>query len=98
MEVLMPERRRSLLCVFMAVVFFVIPSLVGQTKSDVPAREQLIGAWRLVSIETVRPYSEVIYPFYGKHPQGLIMYDRSGWMSVQIRRSPDFDCENSRDG
>ena len=50
--------------------------------------ERLVGAWRLVSLETVRANNEVIYPFYGKHPEGLLIYDRSGWMSVQIVSDP----------
>jgi hypothetical protein len=58
----------------------------GQSKT--PTGDQLIGAWRLVSIETVRPNGEVIYPYYGRHPLGLIMYDRGGWMSVQIVSDP----------
>jgi len=54
-----------------------------------PATDQdLVGAWRLVSIETIRPNGEVIYPFYGKHPEGLLIYDRSGWMYVQIVSDP----------
>jgi hypothetical protein len=50
--------------------------------------EALAGSWRLVSVETIRANGEVIYPFYGKHPKGLLMYDRSGWMSVQIVSDP----------
>jgi len=50
--------------------------------------ERLIGSWRLVSIETIRPNGEVIYPFYGKHPTGMLIYDRSGSMSVQIVSDP----------
>ncbi len=50
--------------------------------------DQLVGTWRLVSIETIRPNGEVIYPFYGKHPEGLLMYDRNGRMSVQIVSDP----------
>jgi hypothetical protein len=50
--------------------------------------ESLIGTWRLVNVETRRPDGEVIYPFYGKHPEGLLIYDRSGWMSVQIVSDP----------
>jgi hypothetical protein len=65
-----------------------IAPLYGQTRLSAPTGDQLVGAWRLVSIETVRPNGEVIYPFYGKHPQGLIIYDRSGWMSVQIVSDP----------
>jgi len=68
-------------------VLLVAP-LCGQSKPATPTSDQLVGAWRLVSIETVRPNGEVIYPFYGKHPQGLIMYERSGWMSVQIVSDP----------
>jgi len=51
-------------------------------------QQKFVGAWRLVSVETVRPNGEVMYPFYGKHPQGLIMYDASAWMSVQIVSDP----------
>jgi hypothetical protein len=51
-------------------------------------KHQLVGAWRLISVETVRPSGEIIYPFYGPHPQGLLMYDSSGWMSVQIVSDP----------
>lgn len=60
----------------------------GQVKNEVPVREKFIGAWRLVSLETIRPNGEVIYPYYGKHPEGLLVYDRSGWMSVQIVSDP----------
>jgi Lipocalin-like domain len=61
--------------------------------------EALAGSWRLVSIETIRPNGEIIYPFYGKHPKGLLIYDRSGWMSVQIVSdpSPTVPAESSRE-
>src|SRR6266481_9387536 len=36
----------------------------------------------------MRANGEVIYPFHGKHPVGMIMYDRSGRMSVQIVSDP----------
>ena len=64
------------------------PSIAGQAKTDDSAREKFVGAWRLVSVETIRPNGEVIYPFYGKHPEGLIMYDNSGSISVQIVSDP----------
>ena len=64
---------------------------IAQGQTAAPAKIQatdLVGAWRLVKIETLRPNGEVIYPFYGKHPEGLIMYDASGWMSVQVVSDP----------
>ena len=64
-------------------------------KKPTSISDELKGTWRLVSIETVRPSGEVIYPFYGKHPEGLLMYDRSGWMSVQIVSDPKPTVPNS---
>lgn len=50
--------------------------------------DRLIGAWRLISVETKRANGEIIHPFYGQHPEGLLIYDRSGWMSVEIVSDP----------
>ncbi len=80
--------RSWLLLCLLAVGSSVVISASGQTKAEGPVRERLLGAWRLVSLETIRPNGEVIYPYYGKHPEGLIVYDRSGWMSVQIVSDP----------
>src|SRR4029077_10410896 len=42
--------------------------------------EKLIGAWRLVSVEGTDPTFHFAYD----HPTGIIIYDQSGWMAVQI--------------
>jgi hypothetical protein len=47
--------------------------------------ESFIGAWRLVAFEEEKPDGEVVYP-YGKDAVGLLIYDSSGRMSVQIMR------------
>lgn len=75
-------------------------SFAGDKKPADPGRDRLNGAWRLVSIETIRSSGEVIYPFYGRHPEGLIVYDRSGWMSVQIVSDPrpTVPTADSREG
>lgn len=62
--------------------------LAGQSRPEAGAQDQFVGAWQLVSIETIRPNGEVIFPFYGKHPEGIIMYESNGWMSVQIVSDP----------
>lgn len=84
----MPVRRLLLACLLRLGVFPAIFPSAAQKKSDGSVREKFVGAWRLVTLETVRPNGEVIYPFYGKHPEGLIVYDRHGWMSVQIVSRP----------
>jgi hypothetical protein len=68
-----------------------LPPLSAQKSNEAPGpatAEVLVGSWRLISVETIRPGGEIIYPFYGKHPTGLLIYDRSGWMSVQIVSDP----------
>jgi hypothetical protein len=83
----MLNRRLRGLVLIVCSAFLANP-LYSQAKPAAASRDQLVGAWRLVSIETVRPNGEVIFPFYGKHPEGLIMYDGSGWISVQIVSDP----------
>ncbi len=47
-------------------------------------REQLIGAWKLLSyVEKPVDGSEPFYPM-GKEPQGIIMYTPDGYMSAQL--------------
>jgi hypothetical protein len=43
-----------------------------------------VGAWRLVAIEYTGPHGETVDPFYQPGSSGIIIYDPSGWMSVQI--------------
>ena len=43
--------------------------------------ERLIGGWRLVSALT----GGSVNPARGARPTGLIFYDATGWMSVQIQ-------------
>ena len=47
-------------------------------------QQQLIGAWRLQSIQLIGPNGPMSDPFYGEGSTGLLIYDSSGWMSVQI--------------
>ncbi|HSE99024.1 MAG TPA: lipocalin-like domain-containing protein [Blastocatellia bacterium] len=44
-----------------------------------------IGAWKLISVEDYEAGGGVTYP-YGRNPAGLLIYDASGYMSVQIMR------------
>lgn len=50
-------------------------------------RESLIGAWRLVEIEVEGAAGREVDPFYGAGSRGLLIYDASGWFSVQIEGS-----------
>jgi hypothetical protein len=50
-------------------------------------QHDLIGAWRLINIEVQGPAGLEIDPFYGSGSRGLLIYDASGWFSVQIEGS-----------
>jgi hypothetical protein len=65
-------------CIFMLLVSCV--SLLSAQPKQVNVARKLIGAWRLVSIEG----TDATFHFAYDHPTGVIIYDRSGWMSVQI--------------
>jgi hypothetical protein len=54
----------------------------------------LVGAWRLVAIQNVRADGTIdvtregLAKWMGSRPVGLLVYEASGWMSVQIGRDP----------
>jgi hypothetical protein len=55
---------------------------LGAADGRVPrTTRDLIGAWRLVDIEVD---GREVDPFYGRGSRGLLIYDSSGWFSVQI--------------
>ena len=55
-------------------------SLISAQPRQDNVAQRLVGAWRLVSVEG----SDPTFHFAFDHPTGVIIYDRSGWMSVQI--------------
>ena len=61
-------------------------------------RQALIGAWQLQRIEILGPKGSRPDPFYNTDSSGLIIYDPSGWMSVQIvgQPRPAMDAPASR--
>ncbi len=79
---------RSTLFTGAAIALLAIGAAKSPAAEPAPQVNPLVGAWRLVGIETVRPNGAIIYPYYGRHPEGLITYDASGWMSVQIASDP----------
>ena len=43
----------------------------------------LVGAWRLVSIDSPDP-AGALQPYWGEHPTGLIIYTADGHMAAQL--------------
>ena len=63
-----------------------LPCAAGphQAPRSASARQQLIGAWRLAAVEYSGPQGETVDPYYQAGSSGILLYDSSGWMSVQI--------------
>jgi hypothetical protein len=61
-------------------------------------RQDLVGAWRLVSIQIMGPDGPKTDPFYNADPTGVLLYQASGWMSVQIvgQPRPAMEAQASR--
>jgi len=72
----------------------------GPRDSVHPAfhREDLLGVWRLVRIDYVGPNGPLDDPFYHANSTGLLTYDESGSMSVQIAglTRPNVSVPDSR--
>jgi Lipocalin-like domain len=50
-------------------------------------QQDFVGAWRLIDIEVEGPGGRDVDAFYGSGSRGLLIYDASGWFSVQIEGS-----------
>lgn len=79
--------------IMLAVMLIAASSVAfGQTKKskDDKVKAQLIGSWKLISYEDRDSSGTVVYP-YGKSPAGMIIYDSTGHMAVQIMKNPPPD-------
>jgi hypothetical protein len=73
--------RKYQLCILVMIFFMFVSPCFGQSD-----RDKLIGAWRLVSIEGPPPTSG---DRAEKDPIGLIIYDASGYVAVQLNMQPN---------
>ena len=48
----------------------------------------VLGTWRALSVETVRPSGASLHDWLGERPQGTIAYDTTGHMAVEIMGDP----------
>lgn len=75
---------RSLLSIVLLCTSWAEAASPDPAGAQHPTRQELVGAWRLVSIELRGPQGKLVDPFYQPDSVGMIIYDATGWMSVQI--------------
>jgi hypothetical protein len=70
---------------FLLSVLLLAASLLAQTTTPAPTVAQLLGTWKLVSIEDTMTDGKVQPPAqFGVHPHGFIMYEPDGHMCAAI--------------
>lgn len=84
-----------LICLSIASCHLPVPT---PGRASHTTREELIGTWRLLSVQRVGPDGPMTDPFYGTGSTGILIYDPSGWMSVQIvgNHRPAMEAPASR--
>lgn len=83
----------SALCLLLSPA---LPARAGEGPDT--TREDLVGAWRLVRIEQEGPRGITPDGFYGPGTRGLLVYDASGAISVQIagEKRPPVEVPHAR--
>jgi hypothetical protein len=51
-------------------------------------KDRIIGTWKVISWESLRPDGQIVNIWMGLHPTGLIIYQPNGYMAVQIMADP----------
>ena len=78
----MPSRKPLVCLLAVASTLISTPNATVATTHD-----NLVGAWKLVSYENHTAGAPIDYP-YGVRPAGLLIYDSSGHMAIQIMKTP----------
>jgi hypothetical protein len=76
--------RGLFLALLLVLSLCVAQTSIGQEVS----LSKVAGTWKLVLLENLRPNGEVVYESMGRHPVGLMIYDPTGHVSVQVMRDP----------
>src|SRR5215210_7773874 len=79
-----------------ALVLFGLTLLPGSAMSEEKSlREQLVGTWKIVSVNNVRPDGS-IKQIFGPNPRGIAVFDAHGNTAIVLMRSdrPKFAANN----
>ena len=75
--------------VMTALVLFCALTVVSappKTKAKKTLKEQLIGTWKLVSVDNIYPDSSRVHP-YGETPKGMLVFDDRSNYAIQIYKA-----------
>jgi hypothetical protein len=80
----------------LALLFLLPSGAIGQQRS---LKEQLVGTWTYVSVDTVRPNGSRV-PMFGPNPTGIAIFDHNGHYLLLTARYglPQFEANNRMEG
>jgi len=79
---------RKVAVVVVAIVASLTLSMSAALAQQKSLRDRIVGTWKLVSVDSVRPNGQTLNFWMGLHPTGLIIYQPNGYMAVQIMHDP----------
>ena len=77
-------------------VMFALFFIIGTAVAKAVHGDSVVGTWRLVAYEDRPAQGPSRFP-YGETPQGLLVYDAHGHMSLQIMKTPHPKVASSND-
>lgn len=80
-----------------AVACGAVRAAASRNAANESLRKQLIGIWRVTSLDSRKDAKSEWTPDYGPHPTGYIQYDANGRMSVQFCADPPTKVFASKD-
>ena len=70
------------------IMSLTLTSPIGAAFAQQSLRDRVIGTWKVISWESLRPNGQIMNIWMGLHPTGLIIYQPNGYMAVQIMADP----------
>jgi hypothetical protein len=71
------------LAMLLAVTLSMSPAVAQQ-----PLKDKIVGTWKVTTWESLRPNGDVVNIWMGPHPTGVIIYEPTGYMAVEIMADP----------
>jgi hypothetical protein len=86
---------REIKCIAVVAVLGLTSMQVSVAREERSLRDQLVGTWKVVSVDNTRPDGS-IKQIFGPHPKGIAVFDARGNTAIILMRSgrPKFAANN----
>src|SRR3974390_172977 len=81
-------RRAAGVALALLISFVFTPPTSTAIAQQRSLKDKIIGTWKVVALESLRPNGQVVNAWMGLHPTGLLIYQPNGFMAVQFMADP----------